>query len=221
MNNKPALIITIVVAILAAVAVIFAFKMLDSENDPNQNRTNGTGDFIPGEELETEAHNAAKRLVRDNHDVFKLFYLREYTPSDFMPEPYGNVPEDGYYTLKVGTIDIDGVVYDSIDRLFKLVDDTFVEAAAEEIKNYSTLTDDNSPVYKERDDKIGVNASFSPMEDYDLVWDEVSFTLTFISENECTITATLKDKDGKDVELQKTMRKEDDDIWRLENIFYQ
>jgi len=208
MSNKASLIITIIVALLAAAAVFFAYTMVKDGRDD--------GSFNPSEEMETEANIAAQRLVKDNYIVFELFYLMKYDKSTHFVELYQR-PEviDGYYKLKDDVIEFDG-----LDDIFSLVSGTFAATAAEEIKTFSTRTEEGAAVYKEMDGKIGVNETFNPMDDYELVWENVPIVVTFESELKCILSITLTDKSGNEIEKQTAMNKEDDGIWRLENIVF-
>jgi hypothetical protein len=234
MNNIPALIITAIVALLAIAAVIFTTIMLDSDDntgnspsgDPaiigsadetgDENAQNGTisppEEFIPDEALEQEMHDAAARLVRDNYEIFKLFFLMHYDwNTHFEPEPFGNPSEDGYRTLKPGVIE-----FDTVDEIFALVSSTFTATSANVIKYSSAQTSEGNSVYKDRGGKIGVHESFVPKA-YDLIWGDVDIALTFMSEVEAVITVTLN---PDEVIKQMRMLKKDDGIWRLENIFF-
>ena len=230
MSNKLTVIVTFAVALLAVAAVVFTVIMLDKERQEPGN--GGVGVFTPDEELKDEMNAAAGKLVRDNHKVFRLFYIVEYAlpvPSEgdrnkhtestqFENEHYRNITQDGYYTLKPGVIE-----FDTVDELFELVDKTFVETAADAIKNDSTATGGEGSLYKERvyeSGKIGVNANYRPIE-YNLVWGEnITVSLDYISETECVISVTLADASGGEAVKQMPMVKEDDGVWRLENIFY-
>ncbi|MCL2071539.1 MAG: hypothetical protein FWH07_04800 [Oscillospiraceae bacterium] len=246
MSNKPALIITATVALLAIVAVIFTINLLASDDNAGELRSaesvrsdadgEYTGDdiafarnndsedyeFIPDEELEQEMHDAAGRLVRDNYEVFRLFYLVAYDlNSHFEPEPFNNPSEDGYRTLREDVIE-----YKTADEIFTLVDLTFIEPAAEVIKGFSSQTIGGNPVYKNRDGGIGVDESYHP-KSYDLIWGDVEISLTFISEVEAIISATLhgntvENESGEPEDIVKQMRmlKKEDGIWRLESIFF-
>jgi hypothetical protein len=215
MSNKASLIITIAVALLAVAAAAVAYMMITSDN-PTDN-SNTTGEFRPDEELGLEGENAAQRLVRDNFEVLNLFHLMEFDKfTHFEPEPYGNDPEDGFYTLKSGVL-----AYESLERIFNLVDGTFVRSTAEEIKTSSSQTANATPVYKDKDGRIGVNATFVPKEDYDLAWDSVPITLAFESETKAVISATLTNSNGEVIERQMNMVKDSiDGIWRLETLFF-
>ena len=193
---------------LAAAAVGFAVWMVTSDRDD--------GEFRPDELLESEANVAAAKLIRDNYALFELYYLMDYDQNThFQPEPYGLEPEDGYYSLKPGVIG-----YDSVEQIFELADSTFKPNIAEEIKMFSPFTDEGKPVYIERDGKIGINETFEPKKDYDLKWGDVPITLTFDSETKCMIEITLTDSDGGEVIKQINMEKEQDGVWRLENIVF-
>ena len=226
MNNKPAIVVTVIVAVLAVAAVIFALNMFDEDSSGNptnngQHHADGLSDFVPTSELETEMFGRAKQLMRDNYEVFRLFYLMPYDMSEpethFEPEPYSNVPEDGYYTLKPGFIG-----YETVDEIIDFVKSVYVETAAESILNFSKCTTDNGPVYADKNGRIGVNAGFTPMK-YNLIWESASFTLDFISETEVLITVIIDCDDAAVTEgtvKQARILKEADSVWRLENIFY-
>lgn len=238
MSNKPALIITGVVALLAVVAVIFTIIIVSESgsNDKTQEFSDNIGvsgindeveDFVPDEVLEQEMRQAAAKLVQDNFEVFRLFYLVSYNKNThFKPEPFGNPSEDGYRNLKDGIIE-----YNTVTEIFEFVDATFVSDAAGVIKHFSPQTSDGSPVYKNRNGGIGVNETYSP-KTYDLIWGNVEIALIFISENESIISVTLdNDTSGRnndnefnetesESEKQMRMLKEEDGVWRLENIFF-
>jgi hypothetical protein len=208
MSNIPALIVTVIVAILAIVALIFALTMLDS-GDSSGNHGGGTGTLQsePAGEIDSEMFDIASQLVQDNYEVFRLFYLIDFVKEDHFEYFYNNEPEaiNGFYTLKPGIID-----YASVGEIFGLVDRTFSEEAAKTIRE--------SGVYADLDGKIGVSEDFSPIE-YSLAWGDVTVDLTFTSEDAYLITVTLTDEDtDEEVRKQRSMRKEEDGNWRLENI---
>jgi hypothetical protein len=229
MSSKPALIATVIVAFLAIVVLIFTIFLLDSDDSGIGNpadRSNAGGTlahtnpadftpFVPDEMLEAEINSAAQRLVRDNFEIFKLFYIIPYDwDVHFEAEPYGNPTEDGFYTLKFDVID-----FDTVDEIFALVDSTFIETAAEIIKNDSALTDLSGPVYKDRGGRIGVNEFFNPMT-YNLIWGDALIDLNFISETESAVRVIMTDEHDFEVVKQMRMLKGQDGVWRLENIFY-
>ncbi|MCL1903147.1 MAG: hypothetical protein FWF94_01865 [Oscillospiraceae bacterium] len=232
MSNKLAFIITGIVALIAIATVILTVLIVSDSNGEN-NGLNPDGsqysadtvnddDFIPDELLEQEMRQAAARLVQDNFEVFKLYYLVAYdAKTHFKPEPFGNQSEDGYRTLKEGVIE-----FNTVGEIFALIDATFTANAAEVIKDFSSQTSDGTPVYKERDGGIGVNETYVP-KTYELAWGDVEIALTFVSEVESIINVSLKGNDDEaegngesENEKQIRMIKEDDGIWRLENVFF-
>ena len=236
MSNKPALIITAAVALLAIISVIITIIVVGSHNGDNDNRQGsrhneniGNGEnvdndadidineeFVPDEALEQEIRAAAEKLVKDNFEIFKLFYLINYDMNTHVePEPFGNPSEDGYRTLKPGIIE-----FNSVDEIFAYVDATFLPNAADVIKNFSTQTIDGSPVYADRLGKLGVNETYTP-KSYDIVWGELEIELTFMSEVESILEVVLNEGEGGyEITRQMRMIKKEDGIWRLENIFF-
>jgi hypothetical protein len=223
MSSKPALIVTIAVAVLAIAAVIFTVVLVGSRNSGGADGGNQGGGnqgstapiFTPDEELEAEMQAAAAVLVENNFEVFQLFYTAPYEKdAHFEPEPYGNEPEDGYYTLKEGVIE----KYKTVDEIFALVDATFVETAAAQIKNDDSRTEQNGPLYKARDGRIGVNARYKPANAEKP--ESVEVRLNFVSETESIIVIEYGAgaDTGVPTTVQMPMQKGDDGIWRLENL---
>jgi len=203
MNSKRGSIITIIVAALAFFAVIFMVITLGF----------GIGNPSYDDKLSDEMYDTAKRLVRDNYTVLRLFNAIEFDKdAHFEIEPYGNPTEDGYYTLKSGVVE-----FDTVDEIFELVDNTFVEDVAYTIKNDESLTGGTGPIYKDRDGRIGINANFRSTQN-ELITDAAVISLTFVSDEIITITLSPPLYRSFFWERETNMIKGTDGVWRLENI---
>lgn len=154
-----------------------------------------------------EMYDAAAILVKNNFEVLCLYYTKGMSHKD---EPYGNAPEDGYYTVK----DSD---YSSLEELEALVDETFDKEAAEIIKTNSL---GYGPIYKTRyNGTLGIIQNFTPMP-YTRSWDNPGCKITAVSETECSIELTIHDKEsGEEVVLTADMIKTDKG-WRLTEIVF-
>jgi hypothetical protein len=224
MSNKTSLIITVTVAALAVAAVVFTVIIL-SRGTGSEDGADGA--FTPDAELRAEMQAAATRLVRQNSEVFRLFYTAPFDRNiHFEIEPFGEEPSDGFFTLREGVLE-----HETVDDIFALVDSTFVESAAEEIKSDEGRTIESGPVYKVRESNeggyaIGVNMYFRPLE-YEFLWSEVEIELTFESETEVLLIVTpsegavaAADFEGEVESRQVRMLREHEGAegWRLENI---
>ena len=221
MNNKPALIMTAAVAVLAAISLIFAAVILtkgnngDSESNVTDDRSSATDDLI-NDAVPEELFAVAQRLIRDNYEILRLFYLISYDESHF-EQVYDNPPEavNGYYILKRGVID-----YETVDEIFALVDSTLSQESAHSLKfGDSVQTGGNGSVYTETDGKIGVNELYQPLE-YDLTWESVPVKLFPMGEGEYLIEIVLNGKDGDKVEKSMSMSDVGGGEWRLNSLIY-
>lgn len=163
--------------------------------------------YAPDAELSEEMKDAAIELLSSNYEVLRLYFT---TGLDHKDEPYGNAPEDGYYTVKDSE-------YTSLAQLEELVDSTFVADQAQAIKENSL---GYGPIYKERDGgELGIIENFTPMP-YDISWNNPDFTIDPVSDDECIINVTLHNRaDESAVELKGEMTKTEDG-WRLKTILY-
>ena len=93
--NAASLIITLTAVILAVVAIIFLIKTTgsDEETETTPAESNST-EFQATQELVDATQQAAYDLLPKNYKVFQ-YLTRGMTHED---EPYGNLPEDGFYT---------------------------------------------------------------------------------------------------------------------------
>ncbi|MBQ8904602.1 MAG: hypothetical protein IJY73_10040 [Oscillospiraceae bacterium] len=163
--------------------------------------------YSPDEQLSVEMKDSAIELLGSNYEVLKLYFI---SGLDHKDEPYGNAPEDGYYT-------VDDSEYTTLAQLEALVDSTFVPDQAQAIKENSL---GYGPVYKERDGgELGIFQNFTPMP-YEISWDNPQFKIDPVSDEECVINVTLHNRsDGAEVVLKGEMVKTEDG-WRLKTILY-
>ena len=182
------LIATIVVGIAAVAAVVFLILM--NSGDSGQGATDSsTGlpsdasiTFRPTQELVEECNNNAHDLVASNYEILKLFML-EGTPHG--DEPYGNEPEDGYYTA----ISAKYPVYADLEAFVKSV---FTADEAERILH--NFDGNGLAVYKareEHDGALGIIASFTPDTSYNKPWGSTRIQFVPVSETECSLTVYL------------------------------
>ncbi len=165
------------------------------------------GGYIADGDVAEEMKDAAQVLVANNYEVLSLYYIHGMDHKD---EPYGNAPEDGYYT-------VDDSEYTSIEQLEELVDSTYLPEQAETVK---TNPLSYGPIYKVRSSgELGIVANFTPME-YDISWENPQFSIDPVSDEECIINITVHNRTtGEDVSLAGEMTKTDDG-WRLKTILF-
>ncbi len=250
-NNKKSmntpLIATVIVAAAAAALAIAAVVMMLTQK-PSQPQTSGesvsntvsdTSYLTP--EYREECEYAAHDLLNDSHEILRLFVTEGLHHED---EPYGNLPEDGYYT-------VNSTDYASLEQIEELVRSVYTEDAAERIlKNAdgkglvvyanreqlvrveqtapttegtadgtSESTTESGPRY-EKVYKLGISADFTP--DESKSWSSCAITIEYLENGKCGLTAYLDGIDSsngvtdenKDSVLQMTMIKLDDG-WRL------
>lgn len=163
--------------------------------------------YVPDKELSEEMKDSAEKLLTRNYEVLKLYYTRGLPHKD---EPYGNEPEDGYYT-------VDSSEYTSIEQLEELVDSTYTKEQAETVKENSL---GYGPIYKERDNgTLGIIANFTEMP-YELIWEDPKFSIHPESDELCGISLTLlRGEDGEETEISGQMIKTDDG-WRLQSVVF-
>jgi len=163
--------------------------------------------YVPSEELGEEMKDAATKLISDNYKILSVYYTKGLDHKD---EPYGNAPEDGYYTVVSDT-------YSSLAELEALVDSTFVSEQAQKTK---TNPLGYGAVYAERSGgELGIFQNFTPMT-YNISWENPDFKISPQSDTECSISVTLHDRDtGEEVVRTASMIKTADG-WRLESILF-
>ena len=100
-QNIASLIATVVIAGLACAAAIVAAVMIlggnkDGDGGQPQQQTSTHDTSYLTQEYRDEAGLAAHDLLDDSHEILRLFVTEGLHHND---EPYGNLPEDGYYTV--------------------------------------------------------------------------------------------------------------------------
>lgn len=211
--NIPAIIITVLAALLATAAVVFlVFTLSDRESGTvNINPVGATDDggnivlpgsesFTASQELTVEVETAAYKLLPDNYKLYQYFT----NGMSYKEEPYGNLPEDGFYTC----VNED---FKTFEELCDFIRSTFVKETADKlIANPFGY----GPVYADDGGELGLSSKFEETGGSGLSWEDTKFVCTPTSETECDIELTLKDKDGRDVVKHVQMIKEND-IWLL------
>lgn len=173
-----------------------------AQTTPSVSQSQG---YTASEEIAEEMKDAAQELVMANYNILTLYYTQGMNHKD---EPYGNQPEDGYYT-------VDSDEYSTLAQLEEYVDSAFVADVANDIKANSL---GYGPIYKERSGgELGIIANFTPMP-YDITWENPKFKIDPVSDEECIIDVTVHNRvSGEEVNLMEKMIKTEDG-WRLKNI---
>lgn len=184
-KNTAATIATIIVAVLAIATTLFLLYQT-SQQQIQDNQYN----YVPTDEINEEMNMNAVTLIKNNCEVFRIF-LQYGLPH--RAEPYNNVPEDGYYTVKSDN-------YKTISDIETLVNSTFVEKEAKRI--LTNINGDNVAVYAEETDddgNKGIGLDVSMVDEngrfkainYDYTWSNAKFTLHPKSNTECDIIVEL------------------------------
>ena len=203
-QNTVSIIITVVAALLAIAAVVFLIITISSEQDEivEQPGVSGTPDFI-NDQLIGNMEQAAYDLLPENYKIYQ--YLTR--GMNIKPEPYGNYPEDGFYTC-------DNSDYPTFEAFSEYVRSVYTADTAEKL-----LTDPfgGGPVFGDDDGELGLSVDFKATEDAGLSWTDAKFVCSPVSEAECKVQITLKDESGKDVIKNVTMVLENGS-WKLTEL---
>lgn len=163
--------------------------------------------YVPDDALSEEMKDEATRLIQQNYEVLKLYYTRGLPHLD---EPYGNRPEDGYYT-------VDDSEYTAISQLESLVDSTYVTEQAATVKHNSL---GYGAIYRERSSgALGIIENFTPME-YELSWDNPTFSIVPESDELCGISLTLHHRDSGEAASVSGEMVKTEDGWRLKAVLF-
>ena len=225
-KNTAATIATIIVAVLAIATTLFLLYQT-SQQQIQENQYN----YIPSDEVNEEMNMNAVTLIKNNCEIFRI-YLQYGLPHQ--SEPYNNVPEDGYYTVKSDS-------YKTMSDIEKLVNSTFVEKEAKRI--LTNINGDNIAVYAEETDEdgnkgIGLDMNMVDEDgrfkalDYGYTWSNARFTLHPKSNTECDIIVELNSAEetssadttssGSESDIKKVtanMLKVNGE-WRLQKLAY-
>ena len=203
-SSKSAFAATIIVALLAIAAAIFAFWKISGDED-NGNEGAGTSRretvYLPSEDVEIEMQEAADRLIVNNYAILKLYITRGLAHEE---EPYGNRPEEGYYYAVSDE-------YQTLADVEKIVDETFVPEEARRIKkneneNGSAYYSGFGSVYADREGRLGINADFVPDTAYPVSWVNPSYVIIPVSDSECEINIKLH-VNAEEAMVSRTMYK--------------
>lgn len=207
---------TVVTAVVAvAVASFVYFRVTEYVNERYRERQAANIEgasgvavgtvTVSGDEL-AAANKAAGELIARNYTVLELFYLQGLP---HFPGPYNQTPEDGYFEVDSAGVSAEYKAYTSLDACAALVNSTYTPEKAAQILNnprgYGAL-------YVNKDGKLGVNAKFVRLDDYDTNWADVSYTLS--GENvtatdttlDFTLDITLKKTDGTAYTVRTVLR---------------
>lgn len=211
-NNMTATVITVIVALLAACAVFFLIWTAGNQNQQEQQIQQ---EYVPTEEVANEMKLAAPELLKGNYEVLKLFYTKGIS---YEKEPYGNLPEDGFYTCADET-------YKTYADMEAFVKSVYVENEAQRILTSSRAAFQpkiDGPVYGDDNGVLGISQNFIDENgfiaiDYDYSWSNPTFTIDPKSDNECALVIVIKDKDGHEVTCNGLMLKVNGE-WRLNEL---
>ncbi len=239
------LISTIVVAVLAIVVVIAAILLITGDDGAVSSEgstpdTSVAAPFKPTQELVDECTYAAHDLVADNYRIVRLF-ITEGLP--YEPEPYGNLPEDGLYTVSSND-------YKTLEQINELVHSVFIEEEAVRVMDNidgkglavyqereklvkvelpdttAEATEESAGVQYEKEFVLGISADFTPDANYSKDWSSCRIAIIPRSETMCDLTVyldgldenTATEADSESV-LKMAMVKVEQD-WRLEKFVY-
>ena len=223
--SESAVLYAIILSVAAVLAIIVFFVVLgmtktDDNNGSGANApANGTTTAASDEaepenkgyeadrELANEMMDAVQTLIYDNYTVLRLYYTKGLAHKD---EPYGNTPEDGYYT-------VDDDKYTSLEQIEEIVDRTYTKECAADVK---TDPLGYGAIYKTRDNgTLGIIAGYTPMQ-YDNSWENPQFEITPESDTVCGISITIHSKaDESEVPLEAEMIKTEGG-WRLTSVIF-
>lgn len=226
-SGKGPLIATIIVALAAIAAIVVLMITLMSGKETENSGVSLSADteisFKASQELVDECRDNAHDLVANNFEVIKL-YITQGLPH--LDEPYGNLPEDGVYTVNSDK-------YKTMDDIENFLKTIYVDEAVKDILNMnvykSRLMKDGVPYMGTESDSpdvekvLGINAAFKANKDYGKDWTSCFVEVTPVSETECRIAVyvngTKPDDESVDSDsvIESTMIKTDDK-WKLSEL---
>jgi hypothetical protein len=243
-GSKSAFIATIVVALLAIAAAVFAIRNVTPE-EPGPANFTGADPNLPehniSRDLEDEMLNAGHQLIANNITIVRLFIthgvpvVRE-PYANTTDRPLGNPPEDGYFYSASSD-------FRTIEDVEALVRETFLPEEAERILN--NLLDDGEPYYSDfgrifgekrpNSDGVtlGVNNRFALEShldpdfaaDFPITWENsegnsVGFNIFPLSDRECELKITLT-VNGEPYVVTRSMTNLDGSGWRIDRLIHE
>lgn len=198
MNSKNTItVVATVIAAVVAVGMLVAAVLL-----LNKNTSDGQNNNHVSPEIQAEMENAASVLIKNNLKIFQIYYT---IGLNRLPEPYGNPPEDGYYT-------VNSEEFPTYDVLLALINETYLEAEA---KRFQAFTVSSVPLFITKNNgAFGISEHFVPME-YNKDWTRISYVIKPNNEEACQLVVTLKSGETVEGEMIKT-----NGVWRLKAVMY-
>lgn len=207
-QNISGIIITVLAVLLAAASVIFLFITISNREKEEQEQATSTTTttpdpgFVADEEFISTIEQTAYELLEKNYYVYRyLTYGMEVEE-----EPYGNLPEDGFYTCVTDE-------FADFAAFSEYVSSIYVKETAEKL-----LTDPfgNGPVFGEDEEGLGLSVDFTPSEEEMPSWN-IEFVCTPLSEDECDLEVTIKGEDGNNVKKKLKLLLEEGS-WKLSEM---
>lgn len=212
-----------VIAAIAAVAVRLAMNKGGSGNSSG----GAEQSFGVTQAFADECTENAQRLIAENYTVARLFVL-EGLPYD--DEPYGNRPEDGYFTVSSD-------VYTSFGQIESLVRSVYTAEESDRILTRLPVTAESdalpetTAVYAPRksylgdEEVLGISERFAPYTSYSKPWATFSVSVSPTGEDECFVTVYLgadetavSDVDKANILITKMIKENGE--WRLCSLVY-
>ncbi|MCL2019844.1 MAG: hypothetical protein FWG70_08825 [Oscillospiraceae bacterium] len=240
-SSKPAFIATVLVAMLAVAAAVFAFwNIARGTDDAGVDGRNGL--YRPSPSLEDEMYEAAQRLINNNIIITELFIWQglpviKEPYANTADRPLGNPPEDGYFYVD-GNINVRDKYYRTYTDVESIVRETFIAEEAERVlenrvdnKSYYS---DYGRIYTEKRANpdgftLGVTENFAldlhpyPTRNpyFQINWSDADmrFALTPISDFECLLKIELT-VDGSEHVFERSITDLDGYGWRLSRLIY-
>jgi len=240
-SSKPAFIATVLVALLAIGAAIFAYINVVRNEPENGYTPYEPTDYSPPKELEDEMLAAAKLLIENNVAVSELYIFyglpvisEPYANQD---KPLGNPPEDGLFYVN-GNSAVHDKYYKTLADVENIVRETYVPDEAVRIINNRLDNGDAyysgyGAIYSEKRANssgfsLGINEAFVldfhpyPRQNTDsaIDWLGATFTLEFVSDTESILKIHIK-RNGEDGVANGRMFYVQGEGWRLDRLIYE
>ena len=244
-SSVSTIVATAIVALAAVAAIIVLLVMnKSSEGDTDRGNSNISVDYKDTQEFADECGENAQKLVAGNYKVLRLFISEGLPHKD---EPYGNRPEDGFYTA----VSDEFKTYEDLESFVRSI---FIEQEANRILTNMPLDPaavyggvggnaGKMELYRSRDEYVdasaagsgtsyvkqsvlGINMSFKPYTDYKKPWGSTSIRIVPVSEEECELTIYLgADKDVdlssvEDTDILNTKMVKENGEWRLAELVF-